>query len=120
MDAEGVVALITVVNGKEGEIKGTNDPETEIGPEGEEVTKQNPGAVIDDSEGLWVQKMIAGEFGVLVDWKNPKVLRRVVKPGEEEGEEGAAESKDDDGPETDVAEPGADADGGEGAGAEVG
>lgn len=39
----------------------------------------NLGALIDDAEGSWVKKMVAGDFGVLVAWDAPLVLRKKVK-----------------------------------------
>ena len=81
----------------EGKIKGTNDPETTMDAEGKEVKNNNPGAVIDDPEGEWVRKMVAGEFGVLMDWKHPHVLRRVVKTAEGEGEGNSGEDGDEEG-----------------------
>ena len=61
----------------EGKIKGTNDPDTEINSAGEEVKKKNPGAVIDDPEGLCVKQMIEGQFGVIVNGRSPMVFRGV-------------------------------------------
>ncbi|MDA0768152.1 MAG: hypothetical protein O3A87_11145 [Verrucomicrobia bacterium] len=73
----------------EGTIKGTNEPETRVDDGGKEVRNPTPGAVIDDPEGEWVKKMVAGEFGVLMAWRHPHVLGRVVKdeagPGEGAG-----------------------------------
>lgn len=72
----------------EGKIPGTNDPSTTTNEAGEEVEAKNPGAVINDPGGAWVEKMVAGEFGVLFDWMNPTVLRRstAVQPhGEQTG-----------------------------------
>jgi hypothetical protein len=79
---------------EEGKIKGTNDPKTKLDEEGKEVNVQNPGAVIDDPEGTWVAQMIAGELGVLVDWRHPRVLRRVLKEGDGETEEGDDEPEE--------------------------
>ena len=98
----------------EGKIRGTNDPETKIDEEGKEEDVQNPGAVIDDPEGKWIARMIAGEFGVLVDWKHPLVFRRVVTETETEGGEDEAEpGEDDDGAVEGDAGPGEDPSAGE-------
>lgn len=69
----------------EGKIKGANDPEPKADAPPRKH-KQAPGAVIDDPKGEWVNKMIAGEFGVLVDWRHPRVLTRAAtKAGEAAG-----------------------------------
>ncbi|MCP5538122.1 MAG: hypothetical protein H7A51_18060 [Akkermansiaceae bacterium] len=62
----------------DGKIKGRNDPDTKKDAQGNEVEKQNAGAVIDDPQGEWVEKLAAGGFGVPFDWKNPMVLRKKV------------------------------------------
>ncbi len=59
-----------------GKIKGVNDPESKKDEDGNEFKNRRPGAVIDDPSGEWVEKMIAGEFGVVFDWQNPTVLRK--------------------------------------------
>ena len=64
-----------------GEIKGVNDPEKVTNEKGELVDSKNPGAVIDDPNGDWVDKMVAAEFGVLFDWRNPSVLRKKAPDG---------------------------------------
>ena len=81
---------------EKGKIKGTNDPESTIDENGEETKNRNPGAVIDDPTGEWVEKMIADEFGVVFDWKDPHVLRRNVVEDDAapEENEAAAEAED--------------------------
>lgn len=64
-----------------GRIRGKNDPEYRKGPDGGRIRQMNPGTVVDDPEGAWVGKMVAGEFGMVYDWKNPIVLRLKAKPG---------------------------------------
>ncbi len=65
----------------DGKIKGKNDPTTEKDAQGNDVQKKNAGAVIDDPKGEWVEKLVAGEFGVPFDWKSPTVLRKRVAEG---------------------------------------
>ncbi|BDS06145.1 hypothetical protein NT6N_11850 [Oceaniferula spumae] len=62
----------------EKKIKGVNDPLEKRNEQGQLVKHYTPGALIDDPTGSWVTDMIAGKFGVLVDWKNPTVLRKKV------------------------------------------
>ena len=75
-----------------GKIKGTNDPESKKDKNGKERKNQSPGAVIDDPGGEWVEKVVAGEFGVVFNWQDPLVLRKKVagkdSPDSENGGEG--------------------------------
>lgn len=59
-----------------GKIKGVNDPAEKKDATGKPVKNYTPGAVIDDASGAWVADMVAGKHGVLMDWKNPVVLRK--------------------------------------------
>ncbi len=64
----------------EGKIKGVNDPERkkEDGPQ--KLGTPEPGGVIDDPKGEWVTKMMTGEFGVIFEWREPRVLSRLLNP----------------------------------------
>ncbi len=82
-DAEAFRKLIA-----EGKIKGKNDPEPKPkqsnGSDGKKdevpyFPADQPGAVIDDPKGEWVEKLVEGEFGVPFHWKEPLILRKKKK-----------------------------------------
>jgi len=70
-DTEKFRKLIT-----EKKIKGINDPLEKRNEQGQKIKNYTSGALIDDPSGTWITEMIAGKHGVMVDWKNPIVLRK--------------------------------------------